>query len=257
MGTAGTIDGKPPRPKIQCSSKFAATGNPSCHLSTYVGGWRCCEDGMFVIDTKKECSKPDCSDEPKDQVYMRYTFHYADAQFGAREIEGAACCDVTSDEQGDENIEYDIPKCPPNTPPEHCVHVAESVQPVGYFARQPWQKPHRSDLVDLVIAAPHLHWAGISMELFDHETNEKLCEVHRTDDWSGGVMYGTGEEPGNERGYLVGLSPCIWSGQSPKRFRRDHLLRARSVYNASFYHTGVMSLWLNEVSAVPRAVQDE
>merc|ERR1712232_746492 len=244
MGTAGTIDGKPPRPKIQCSSKFAATGNPSCHLSTYVGGWRCCEDGMFVIDTKKECSKPDCSDEPKDQVYMRYTFHYADAQFGAREIEGAACCDVTSDEQGDENIEYDIPKCPPNTPPEHCVHVAESVQPVGYFARKPWQKPHRSDLVDLVFAAPHLHWAGISMELFDHEANRSLCEVHKTPDGNAGVMYGNGTTAGNENGYLVGMRPCVWNGTDAPRFRRDHKLRTRAVYNATDRHTGVMGLWL-------------
>jgi len=180
-------------------------------------------------------------------------------QHRRHDIEGSACCDTTSDGEGTGNIEHDVPACPEGTPPQQCLFVTESVQPIGYYHKGPFPFDHHSgkDLVDLVIAAPHLHWAGISMELFDHETNETLCEVHRTHDWTGGVMYGTGEEPGNEKGYLVGLRPCTWSGQSPKRFRRDHLLRARSVYNASFYHTGVMSLWLNEVSAVPRAVQDE
>merc|ERR1711871_1332222 len=115
------------------------------------------------------------------------------------------------------------------TPPDQCVFVTESVQPIAYY-----NEKYASYLVDLVAAAPHLHWAGLSMELIDHETNETLCEVHRTDDWSGGVMYGTGNEPGNEKGYLVGLTPCTWSGQSSKRFRRDHLLRSRSVYNATF-----------------------
>jgi hypothetical protein len=102
----------------------------------------------------------------------------------------------------------------------------------------------------LVFAAPHLHWAGNSIELVDHETNETLCEVHRMPDNSGGVMYGTGEEPGNEKGYLTGLRPCSWGRGKARRFRRDHKLRTRAVYNATAYHTGVMSLWLINVAAV-------
>jgi hypothetical protein len=187
---------------------------------------------------------------------MKFTFEYEDATSDTRDIEGSACCDTTGNKQGNGNIEHDVPACPAGTLPDQCVFVTESVQPVGYYNEGP-DSHAASDLVDLVIAAPHLHWAGISMELFDHETNEKLCEVHRTGDWRGGVMYGTGEEAGNENGYLVGLTPCTWSGQSPKRFRRDHLLRARSVYNATSSHMGVMSLWLNQVAAVPRAAKDE
>ncbi|CAJ1431801.1 unnamed protein product [Effrenium voratum] len=71
---AGTIDGHDPDPPIQCSAQFAATGNPSCHLSTYVGGWRCCEHGVFLIDTDKECSDPKCSKEPQDEVFMKFVF---------------------------------------------------------------------------------------------------------------------------------------------------------------------------------------
>merc|ERR1719150_2794696 len=248
--SAGTIDGRAADPPIGCSPEFAATGNPSCHLSTYQGGWRCCEHGVFLIDTAKECSTPDCSEEFQDEVYMKFTFYYADAGPEDRQIEGAACCDVTSDTQGAENIEYDIPQCALGTPPERCVHVAESVQPVGYFRTLPWKKPSRFGLVDLVFAAPHMHWAGISLELVDHETNKTICEVHNTPDGHGGLLYGNGTTAGNEANYLVGLRPCMWNASTAPRFRRDHLLRTRAIYNATERITGVMALWLMQVAAV-------
>lgn len=247
----GTIDGKKPDPPFRCSPKFDATGNPSCHLSTYVGGWRCCEDGMFLIDTAKQCKNPDCSEKPIDEVHMEFTFHYEDALPEHRNLEAAACCDATGDknEEGFENIEYDIPACPSGTPVDKCLHVAESVQSVGYFGQGFYS---RSDLVDLAFAAPHLHYAGMSLELIDHETNKTLCSVHNAPDNRGGVMYGHGTSPGDEDGYLVGLTPCTWGNDAP-RMRRDHLLRMRAVYNSTQHHTGVMSLWLMQVSPVSKA----
>mmetsp|Transcript_64003 Transcript_64003/g.162208 ORF Transcript_64003/g.162208 Transcript_64003/m.162208 type:complete len:506 (+) Transcript_64003:19-1536(+) len=250
--SAGTIDGRAADPPIHCSPEFAATGNPSCHLATYQGGWRCCEDKMFLIDTAKECANPDCSEKPVDEVHMKFTFFYEDAQPGARQMEGAACCDVTSVTQGDENIEYDVPVCLQGTAPEECRHIAESVQPLAFFdghPKSPLSSYRDSDLVDLVFAAPHLHLAGISIELIDHLTNKTICEVHRTANNSGGIAYGHGATPGNEDGYLVGLTPCHWGGAEAPRFRRDHPMRTRAVYNASLGHTGVMSLWLMQVSA--------
>jgi hypothetical protein len=239
---AGTIDGKKPDPKFGCSKDFT---NPSCSLSTYVGGWRCCEHGMFLIDTDKECKTPDCAEKFVDEVYMKYTFQYEDATDSTRPMESAACCDVTSSGMGDGNIEHDVIPCPTGTPPDECVFVAESVQPIAYY-----DFVHRHDLVDLVFAAPHLHWAGISLQLFDHETNKTLCEVHRSASNDGGVMYGNGTEPGNEKGYLTGLMPCTWGGGKAPRFKRNQKLRTRTVYNATSAHTGVMSLWLMQVSAV-------
>merc|ERR1719401_1377718 len=109
-----------------------------------------------------------------------------------------------------------------------------------------------SDLVDLVFAAPHLHVAGLSIELIDNLTNQTLCEVHATPDNTGGIMYGHGSEPGNEKGYMVGLSTCRWGGQTAQRFRRDHPMRTRAVYNSTMSHTGVMSLWLMHLSAVAK-----
>jgi hypothetical protein len=253
----GTIDGKKAEPPIGCSKEFEATGNPSCHISTYKGGWRCCEHGVFVVDTAMTCRLPNCAEKPQDEIYMKFTFYYEDAMESTVRLESAACCDVTSTEQGDQNIEYDIPACAAGTPPEKCIHVAESVQPIAYFGdhyipqanKTKHNRHHGSDLVDMVFAAPHLHWAGISLELIDAVTNRTLCEVHRAPDNSGGVMYGTGSIAGDEKGYLTGLRPCTWSlGENNTRFRRDHPLRARAVYDASSYHMGVMSLWLMSVS---------
>lgn len=248
----GTIDGHTPEPPFGCSRKFAATGNPSCDLSTYVGGWRCCEHNVFLIDTDKECSDPRCSDRPKDKVFMKYTFHYEDESSATRALQPSACCDVSADKNdvGDGNIEHDVPVCPAGTPPEKCIFEAESLQPVGYWDAHAHHAMHykASDLVDLAFAAPHLHWAGISLELIDPATNKTICEVHKSPDGRGGVMYGTGQEAGNEDGYLVGLRPCVWGEGDSPTFRRDHLLRIRTVYNASSYHTGVMSLWLMQVA---------
>merc|ERR1719408_281471 len=134
---------------------------------------------------------------------MKFTFYYEDATPASRQIEASACCDVTSDTEGDENIEYDVTTCPAGTAPEDCVHVAESVQPVGYYFPDKFPQtnvgPRGSDLVDLVFAAPHLHWAGIRMTLFDHETNETLCEVVRNSGNDGGIIYGDGSVAGNEK----------------------------------------------------------
>eukprot|EP00440_Ansanella_granifera_P007112 gb/GFBE01007702.1/.p1 GENE.gb/GFBE01007702.1/~~gb/GFBE01007702.1/.p1 ORF type:complete len:478 (+),score=94.30 gb/GFBE01007702.1/:1-1434(+) len=252
--SAGTIDGKAADPPIQCSAEFAATDNPSCHLATYVGGWRCCEHHMFLVDTDKECSDPECSEKPVDDVRMKFTFFYEDAKPDVRQVEPAACCDVTSVVQGDENIEYDIPVCSEGVP--GCVdglHVVETVQPLAYFDEHP-KSPRDShsgeDLVDLVFAAPHLHVGGIYLELVDAVTNKTLCSVHAGADNTGGIAYGRGSSPGDEKGYLVGLDTCIWDGSTAPRFRRSHPMRTKAVYNASRGHTGVMSLWLMDVAAV-------
>jgi len=130
--THGTVDGRMPDPPFGCSSQFAATRNPSCNLSTYVGGWRCCEHHMFLVDTSKECLSLTCAEKPSDRVFMKFTFSYEDATPQTRNIEAAACCDTTGFGQVTGNIEHDVPACPEGTVPEECIYVTESVQPVAY-----------------------------------------------------------------------------------------------------------------------------
>jgi hypothetical protein len=65
--SAGTIDGNVPYPPFgNCGGEIV--GNPSCTIDGYVGGWRCCEHGVFLIDTDAECADPSCSENPRDQV---------------------------------------------------------------------------------------------------------------------------------------------------------------------------------------------
>lgn len=183
---------------------------------------------------------------------MKFTFYYEDARHDARQMEQSACCDTTagnSSSQGNDNIEYDVAACAEGTPEDKCVHITESLQPVGFFGSGSGYKG--SDLVDIVFASPHIHYGGISLVLIDPKTNTTLCEVHSSPDNSGGVIYGKGSDVGDEDGYLVGLRPCSWSGANAPRFQRDHLLLTRAVYNATKAHTGVMALWLMSVSAVP------
>eukprot|EP00937_MAST-01D_sp_MAST-1D-sp2_P006662 g6662.t1 len=250
---AGTIDGEKPYPPFgHCSPQFlnGRYANPSCNISTYQGGWRCCAHGVFLIDTSA-CKRPGCAEYPEDEVFVRFTFAYEDAAPAHRPLASTACCDVTSDFaiQGNGNIEYDVPACAAGTPPAECTHTVVSVQPVEYF----YSAALDGNLtqVDLAFAAPHVHVSALSLELQDAVTGKTLCKVTRDGGASpGGVAYGTGLAAGNEANYLVGLRPCSWGGAEAPRFMRSHPLRTIAVYNASNAQTGVMSLWLMSAAQV-------
>lgn len=239
--SAGTIDGEVPFPRFgNCEGEIV--GNPSCQLETYVGGWRCCAHGVFLVDTDKECAHdPACLAKPVDRVFVKFTFQYDDATAADRMLEPVACCDATSTVAGDTNIEYDVPLCPAGTDPRICTQTVVTTQPFDYYYND---AVDGEALVDLAFAAPHLHVTALSLTLQDAITSETLCHVERGSGSSGGVLYGNGTEPGNENGYLVGLLPCTWNGSNAPRLKRSHPLRTTAVYNASTYQTGVMSLWL-------------
>lgn len=254
--TAGTIDGKEPYPLFGCSAAMLEAGNPSCGLETYEGGWRCCEHGVMLVDTSK-CLEPDCAEWPREEVFMRFDFTYEDADNETRPLYSEACCDVSSDRMGDGNIEYDIPPCPPGTPPSECVYAFETVQPMdAYYPNKTFpvkngtHVPESELEVDLVYAVAHLHVDGISLEMIDAVTNETLCAASRA---NGKLQYGKGKAAGDEAGYVTGITPCIWGteGKVPPRRKRSHPIRTRAVYNATNRVTGVMSLWLNRVAQAP------
>jgi len=243
---AGTIDGARPYPPFACDAAFLAEGNPACKLSTYEGGWRCCEDGVFVIDTR-ECTMTGCAERPLDTIYLKATFRYESidaADSAVRGMHEAACCDATSDFDGDANVEYDVPQCNAGAPAKDCLHVATTVAPLDFFSTGEGNQGNEPQaLVDLTFAAPHLHVGGLSLELQDAVTNATVCKV--TADAGGGVTYGKSlTAAGDEASYLTGLRPCTWGGGTAGRFQRQHPMRTIAVYNASVPLHGVMSLWL-------------
>lgn len=230
----GTIDGFPPDP-FYCNKGME--NNTACSLATYKGGLRCCMDGVFVTES------PDL-EAPADRVFAKFTFHFEDATPETQAADIAGCCDVVGDLNNlGENYEYDIPLCDPTSRP-NCVHKATTVQMVDKFMRQPadpaWNHTPgaMSDLIDLVWAYGHQHIGGLGTEIYDDSTGELLC--------SSKPIYGRGEGPGNEDGYVVGLTSCAWGPpplRPPPRMRRDNKLRIVGLYNSSQAHIGVMTQW--------------
>jgi len=239
----GTIDGNKPLP-FTCSEALQQEGNAACSLATYEGGYRCCEHGVFLTE-----QIPDPREAP-DRIQAKFTFEYyvPDAQElakGAVETTSPHCCDASSPSlEGDDvnkpqqhrfgNLEYDVPPCPSGTAPGDCVHTASSVE---HFSWSPGQDPEEE--LELVHAWGHQHIAGLDLRLYKNSTGELLCHTR--------PRYGSGHVSGDERGFVVGIPPCVWGPPPlppPPRLRRRDLMRTVARYNATEKHHGVMSLWL-------------
>merc|ERR1712046_459668 len=118
-----------------------------------------------------------------------------------------------------------------------------------------WNSPHRYNCtrmttamcggLDQVLAAGgefelryahfHQHVGMMGGTLVNADTGQVLCETHG--------VYGTGNAPLDELGYVVAIPPCVWSGKVAPKLRLDTNLTSRSRYNASVGHLAVMSMW--------------
>jgi hypothetical protein len=144
---------------------------------------------------------------------------------------------------------------------KQCQHVATNVQMLDWFKGS---DKDPTEVIELVHASAHLHTGGIKLELIDDETGEMLCQVSASNDdgsgsgsgsGSGDLRYGKSSAAGDEAGFLVASKPCVWGPpplQPPPRFQRQHKLRTVAYYNCSTEHLGVMALWLNAASVLPK-----
>merc|ERR1712129_315560 len=74
----------------------------------------------------------------------------------------------------------------------------------------------------------HQHVGMIGGTLVNADTGELLCETKG--------IYGTGQTPLNELGYVIGIPPCVWQGSSAPRLHLNTNLTSTSRYNASHAH---------------------
>lgn len=249
------VDGRPPIPPFSCNLNFESQQNPSCSITRYESGFRCCEHGVFVVDTDQY----DVESLPVTEFYFKFNFKYEkavseDDEDGDEDTNTAGlvtlpvrpplCCDVTANLTVGGNIEFDVPLCTPGTAPEDCIFEMASTQffdlQANYHssATEHEKEEDPNELVGLVYAVGHLHVGGLSLDLYNDETGELICHSDPT--------YGTGEEAGNELDYLVGMSDCVFD--PPLYMKRSQLLRTVSRYNSTINHRGVMALWLMEVT---------
>lgn len=233
-GVNGTIDGNVPLPPFgTCNKEFVDEKNPSCFLDTYVGGYRCCENGVFLIDTNLY----DTEKFPIDTVYAKFTLNYTDAD----NLKNATFIfnhDVTGDLETLGNGEYDVPKCSENTKPEDCYYEKSSVQYLYLANPDPSQPYHdaaeNTDLVEIPYIVGHLHVGGIALDVYNDDTGELLC--HSV------AKYGNGTEAGNEEGFVVEMTPCVFEGEDIPVLPKNTKIRTTASYNNTEAHTGVMAL---------------
>ncbi|KAK8966649.1 hypothetical protein KSP40_PGU011249 [Platanthera guangdongensis] len=86
---------------------------------------------------------------------------------------------------------------------------------------------------DIVYGVAHQHTGGLGSAIFG-EDGRPLC--------SSTPLYGNGEEPGNEAGYIVGMSTC-YPKPGSVTIKDGELVTVVSNYNNAHMHTGVMGLF--------------
>ncbi|CAJ1331985.1 unnamed protein product [Effrenium voratum] len=233
----GTIDGKVPV-AFDCSEQLLQERNTACSLATYQGGYRCCEHGVFLTEAPHPRG-------PIQQIEAKFTFEFyapdAPEVKSARRTMQPSCCDATQPKLEERsiftggNVEYDVPQCAPGTPPEQCEHVLSNIE---FFDVSGDNASDSEEEFELVHAWGHQHVGGNGLELYKESTGELLCRTH--------PKYGAGKEAGDERGFVVGIPPCVWGPpplKPPPRLRRSDHMRTVARYNSTQSHHGVMSLW--------------
>jgi len=246
----GTIDGKRPNIAFSCNLELLAQKNPSCSLETYEHGFRCCEDKWYVSEPAERAQHKDST----ANFGMKFTFYYEPATPETVTLRAPGCCDVTGNISHTGQIEYDIPQCKEG---EECIHKAVTYQYIdlphkggGSGPFGPGREFHDGEEIDIVYAAGHLHLGAegaLGISLYKDATDELLCKST--------PVFGEGTEPGNEKGYVVGMTPCIFGGKgmlAPPRLRRNDVVRIEAFYDSTQPHYGVMALWLMQVADVPK-----
>lgn len=245
----------------RCNAELLDEDNTACRPDTYYGGLVCCEDGEFCLDEyDPDAEAYDGVKEasgPVSTFYLRYTLTYAKATEENRPLYLAACCDASGNDTSSGNIEYDIPKlCDEwdsldgEEDGDSCVHELSTVQMLHGTTSVPFgldgldgKAAGGGEEVDVVYMVGHLHRGGIDVTASDAVTGEVICKSLPS--------YGTGNEIGNEKGYINGMSTCVFD--PPRRMRTTDPIRITSSYDAREAHTGVMSLFYIAIADVDDA----
>ncbi|XP_011073597.1 uncharacterized protein LOC105158512 [Sesamum indicum] len=202
----------------------------------YNGGLRCCHDGA-------RCRVKEGFDGVQRSLVLRYTVTYVDWDASIVPVK-IYILDVTDIwTKADESrglkarhicmVEYDVESCPVGVANDGCIHTKTLTVslPTGG---------------DVIYGVGHQHAGGVGSTLYG-EGGRAICTSNPT--------YGMGDEPGNEAGYIVGMSTCYPSPGSVK-IAAGETLTLVSNYSSTQNHTGVMGLFyllISDSSAKPNA----
>ncbi|MED6188556.1 hypothetical protein PIB30_087079 [Stylosanthes scabra] len=186
----------------------------------YVGGMQCCYD-------QTRCRLKTGFKGPKRRLYMRYVVKWIDWDeyvvplkiyiLDVTDTLKISDTSLTDSPNHDCQIEYDVDPCKEGN---GCVHVKRTSLPFqkgGY----------------VIYAVAHQHAGGIGSTLYGEE-GRVICTSM--------ANYGSGDNAGNESGYIVGMSTCYPKPGSVKIINGEKLTLEFN-YSNNVRHTGVMGLF--------------
>jgi hypothetical protein len=238
-------------------SQLAEQDNPTCRLSTYVGGLTCCAHLNLLLDQSQ-------SAWPDNMLTYRIKvrFWFQEYKPATPKAALASHTDLIRLYWQTEALagEYDVPEgsssglSPPamvKEPDGSYVHTL-----VSYFTVQQmiWNcnpvtdpnhcMPTGTKGIELVVAAGHCHApACLSLELYNNDTQPPTLICRQL------PVYGTGDvhDRFDEKGYAA-LPPCLWGESAEGLLPRPQLpystmLISVKKNNATYYHYGEMASW--------------
>ncbi|KAF3614991.1 putative beta-1,4-xylosyltransferase IRX10L-like [Capsicum annuum] len=189
----------------------------------YIGGLRCCYD-------ETRCRVKDGFQGSRRSLYLKYTVKYIDWDASILPVK-IYILDVTDTWKRPGKsiatvarhhclIKYLVESCPASVSNVDCSHTKKITVtfPSGG---------------DIIYRVAHQHTGGTGMALHG-EDGRVIC--------SSLPIYGEGKEPGNEAGYIVGMSSCYPRPGSMK-ISEGEMVTLLSNYSNAQRHTGVMGLF--------------
>jgi hypothetical protein len=248
----GTINGIPYNAdcKSEPLSDLLRDNNPTCQVSSYVGGLACCIHGQFLLDADQ--TPPPFVDE----VFFRFRFYYEaydlTKHHEMNHVEWAQNgCDSGSggpNSMACSHIEFDVVKgVGSHEGPD--VQIFESTFPArGMLATscsmEAGQCFDGSKVgpggFKLVMAATHCHAPNcLRQELINVDSGETLCLTK--------PVHGQSEEIFDEAGYLF-APPCTWGTPQegylpPPVLFPNTTLKMVTAFNSTYSHPGQMGIW--------------
>eukprot|EP01052_Picozoa_sp_SAG31_P014249 SAG31_NODE_877_length_11303_cov_18.744556_9_plen_890_part_00 len=205
--------------------------NPTCQLSAYRGGLKCCAGGTIITDGEENRAKL-LADANYDHYQVMYRYYYTDATNGL-ENNGSPIVDTYWTFWWTEfnNGEHDVPPCYASP----CVYPLTS-NFTG--ANLPGAKAGVDTL--LIHVEGHCHIGCLGMELYNVDDPlhpQLLCQTK--------IDYGQSDKPQDEMGYILGNQPCIFGVgfQEPPVIKTTTKLMSIKYQNNTHPRYGDMALW--------------
>jgi len=236
--------------KAEPLSDLLRDNNPTCQVSSYVGGLACCVNQQLLLDADQ--TPPPFVDE----VFFKFRFYFVDYNPAVHQLIhhvewSQNGCDSGAggpNPMGCRHIEFDVVKgVGSSLGPD--VQMFQSTFPARGMLETSCT-PEDGQCMDmrkvgpggikLILAATHCHAPNcLRQELVNVDTGEAICITE--------PILGKSELVFDEMGYLF-APPCTWGTKEegflpPPVLQMNSNLRMITYFNSTYGHPGQMGIW--------------